>query len=202
MMEMIPTVCFHFFCKRVARELALKLAVIFRLLVRGASFPLNTKKTKFMVAGRSRINAPGYGDLTLGGSELEEVQSMRILVVTFDSKPTLRFIWEVVSNLRVVRQAGKLFDCPRVLKSCFNTYVCPTWCIVPRADVAGGVSFGDCLIALFAVREGFVRSNFVVCGTEVNALCLLYKISHGVDHPMNQYLKLFLQLVMLDLRPL
>ena len=33
---------------------------------------LNLKKTKSMVLSRSRICALGYGDLTLGGAELEE----------------------------------------------------------------------------------------------------------------------------------
>ena len=32
---------------------------------------LNFKKTKSMVVSRSRANAPGYGDLILGGAELE-----------------------------------------------------------------------------------------------------------------------------------
>ena len=44
---------------------------------------LNPKKTKSMVAMRSRIHALGYGDLTLGGAKLEEVKPQRILEVTF-----------------------------------------------------------------------------------------------------------------------
>ena len=85
-----------------------------------------------MVVSRSRTSAPGYGDLTLGGAELEEVKSLLILRVTFD--PKLKFemhFREVVSktarNLGVVCRAGKLFDCPRVLKGCFNAYVLSTW---------------------------------------------------------------------------
>ena len=41
-----------------------------------------------MVVSRSRTNAPVYGDLTVGGAELEKVKSLRILGVTFDSKLT------------------------------------------------------------------------------------------------------------------
>ena len=53
---------------------------------------------------------------------------MRILEVTFDSKLTFEtHLREVVSkaarSLVVVRRAGELFDCPRVLKSCLNAYV-------------------------------------------------------------------------------
>ena len=48
--------------------------------------------------------------------------------MTLDSKLTFEtHVREVVSkevkSLEVVRRAGKLFDCPRVLKSYFNAYV-------------------------------------------------------------------------------
>ena len=39
MVEVISTVCFHFFFNQVARELAPKSAVIFRQLVRAGSLP-------------------------------------------------------------------------------------------------------------------------------------------------------------------
>ena len=81
-----------------------------------------------MVLSRSLTSAPGYDDHTLGGAELEEIKSLRVLEVTFDSEVAFEmFFREVVSqaarNLGVVRRAGKLFDCLRVLKSCFNAYV-------------------------------------------------------------------------------
>ena len=37
---------------------------------------LNPRKTKSMVVSRSRTNAHGYGDLTLGSAELEEIKSL------------------------------------------------------------------------------------------------------------------------------
>ena len=49
---------------------------------------LNLKKTKSIVIIRSRTIAPGYGDLTLGGAELEKIKSLRILGVNIDSKLT------------------------------------------------------------------------------------------------------------------
>ena len=66
--------------------------------------------------------------ITLGGVELEEVKSPRILGVNFDSKLTFEMhLWKVVlkaaRNLGVGRRAGKLFDCQRVLKGCFNAYI-------------------------------------------------------------------------------
>ena len=69
---------------------------------------LHHKKTKSMVVSRSRTYAVGYSDFTLGCVELDEVKSLRILGVNFDSKLTLETpLHEVVSktatNLGVVR---------------------------------------------------------------------------------------------------
>ena len=93
---------------------------------------LNIKKIKSIVVSRIQTYAPGNDDLTLGGVELEELKNLRILEVTFafDSKLTFEtHLREVVSkaagNLGVVRRVETLFDCPRLLKSCFNTYVLP-----------------------------------------------------------------------------
>ena len=88
---------------------------------------LNPMKTKSMVVSRSRIYAPGYGDLTISGAELEEVTSLRILGLTFDSKLTFKtHLREAVSkatkSLGVVLRAGKLFACPPVLKNGFDAY--------------------------------------------------------------------------------
>ena len=89
---------------------------------------LSLKKTKSMVVSQSRTVAPGYGDLTLGGVELEEVKSLRILVLTLDCKltfeiPLCKVLSVAARGLGFVGGAGKLFDCNRVLKSCFNVYV-------------------------------------------------------------------------------
>ena len=80
------------------------------------------------MVSRSRTIAPGSCGLTLVDAEVNEVESLRILGVALDSKLTLEMhLQEVVSNaarsLGVVLRAGKLFDCPRVLKSCFNAFV-------------------------------------------------------------------------------
>ena len=42
---------------------------------------LSPTKIKFMVFNRSRTTAPCYGNLNLGGAELEKVKSLRILEV-------------------------------------------------------------------------------------------------------------------------
>ena len=100
---------------------------------------LNPKKTEFMVLCRSRTIAPGNGDLTLSGAELEELRRLRVLGVTLNSKLTFEtHLREVVSKaarrLIIVRRAAKLLNCPRVLKSCFNEYVLSSWSIVPPCE--------------------------------------------------------------------
>ena len=49
---------------------------------------LTPKKTKSMVVSRSRTIAPVTGNLTLCDAELEEVESLSILVIILDSKFT------------------------------------------------------------------------------------------------------------------
>ena len=51
---------------------------------------LNSKRTKSMVVSRSRTIIPGYDDLTLGGAELKELKSLRILGVTLNFKLTFQ----------------------------------------------------------------------------------------------------------------
>ena len=76
------------------------------------------------------------------------IKSLRILGIPLDSKLTFEInLREVESkaarSLSVVRRAGKLFDYPRVLKSCFNEYVLSSleYCTF-HVDVVIGVFFG------------------------------------------------------------
>ena len=73
-----------------------------------------------MVVSRSRTSALGYGDLTLGGAELEEAKSLRILGITLESKlifvTHLREVMlKAARSLNVMRQTGKLFGCRHTL---------------------------------------------------------------------------------------
>ena len=68
-----------------------------------------------------------YGVFTLDGAELKEVKSLRIFEVTLGSKLMFETylsdaVLEASRNMGIVRQAGKLFYCLRVLKSCFIAY--------------------------------------------------------------------------------
>ena len=52
----------------------------------------NPKKTKSTVVSRPQTIASSYGDLTLGGAELEELKSLRILGGNLDSKLTINHL--------------------------------------------------------------------------------------------------------------
>ena len=104
-------------------------------------------------------------------TKLEEVKSLHIRGVTFDSKLTFETHLREVAlktalSLGVVSQAGKLFDFSCVLKNCFNTYVLPNLDYCARMWMASAESHLSLLIVLFVVRKCCVRENFVFWGTE------------------------------------
>ena len=108
---------------------------------------LSSKKTKSMVVSRSLTNALSYCDLTFGGAELEELNSLRILRVILDSKLTFEtylvklFQWQPGVWVSCAKEARYLIIhvCSRAVSM---HMFCSAWSIVPRADVVYGVSFG------------------------------------------------------------
>ena len=139
---------------------------------------LNAKKTKSMMVSRSWTN--GCSDLTLGGAELEEVKCFRIVGVTSDSKLRIEtHLREVVSkaawSLGVVRRTGKLFDCPRVLKNCFNAYVLPSLEYCAPVSILSAESHLGLLDSTIRSVERLRKDEFCCLGhrRKASALCLL-----------------------------
>ena len=129
------------------------------------------KKTTAMVVRWSRTYASSVRDLTVGGAELEETQSLRTLGVTLASRLTLEthlrgVVSKIVRSPSVVHQARKLFDCSRVLKSCSKHLFCKAWSIVPPCGCPLWSLIWICWTMLFAVRKDYVKVYFVVWGTE------------------------------------
>ena len=143
-----------------------------QLLVFELAYLANPKKTKSVVVSRSHTGAPAYGHLSLGGGELEEVKSLRILWVTLDSKLTFEThmretVPKVARSLAVVRRVGNLFDCPRGLIRAVSIHMtCPAWSIVLPWGCRLRSLILVCWIVLIAMRKGFVRVNVVVWNTE------------------------------------
>ena len=140
---------------------------------------LSPKKIKSTVVSRSRTYGQCYGDLTLGDAEPDEVKSLRILRVAFGSKLTFEIhlhgvVSKTARSLGIVHRAGKLYDCPRVFKSCFNAYVFFILEYCARASIVPAVSHLSWLDMLFAVQKGCARVNFIVLstgGTSVACIC-------------------------------
>ena len=149
----------------------------------------NSKKTKSMIASQSPIIAPGYDDLTLGGVELEEVKNLRILGTTLDSKLSFdTYLQEIVSkaarSLGVIRRAGKLLGCSRVLKSCFNPYTLSNLEYCAPVWMSSTESHLGLLDSIVRSAERLCEDELCCLGhRKVSALCLLYKIYHRV-HPL------------------
>ena len=168
---------------------------------------LNFRKTKYLVVSWSRTNALGYGDLTLGGAELEKINSLRILGVTIDSKlPLETHMREVVTKaaryLGIVRRARDVFDCPRELKSCFKAYVFPAWSIMHPCGCRLQSLICICWMVLYAIWIGRVKVIFVIWGTEgrsVPCVCSIKFITEWTTLRMSICI-ILLQIVILELQ--
>ena len=128
-----------------------------------------------MMVSRSRTIASVCGDLTVGGAELEEVQSVRILRVTLDSN----FNFEAHLRLVVSKAARSLRSCveqesyliTHVCSNAVSMYMfCPAWSIVHSCGCRRRSLIWVCWIVLFAVRKGCESVSFVVWGTEERVL--------------------------------
>ena len=62
-------------------------------------------------------------------------------------------------SLSVVRQAGKVFDCPSVLK---GSFAYAAWSVGPPCGYRLRRLIWICWIVLFAVRKGCVRVSLVL----------------------------------------
>ena len=135
-------------------------------------------------------------------NQYKEIYIIKIKILCYfcfllDSKLTsniqLRVIVSnVARSLGVVRRAGELYDCPRVFKSCSNEHVLSTL----KYCAPVWISFAEFHLGLLdsVVRSAEKLYDGELCGfgTEGSlALCLLYKIYHRVDHPMNKNLHYF-----------
>ena len=129
---------------------------------------------------RRRTIVPGYGDLNLGGTELEKLKWLRIRV-TLDSKLTLEtYLREVVS-----KTARSLGSCAQqesylIAHVCSRAVAmhmfCSAWSIVPPCGCCRRGLIWVCWIILFAVRKDCVKVSFVVWGTGGRSVPCVYSI--------------------------
>ena len=151
-----------------------------------------------MVVSRPRTSDHCHGGLTFGSAEHEETKSLRIPGLTLGSKLMLETnLREVVTNavksLYVVRRAGKLIDCPRVLKSCLNAYVLSSLEYCASVLMSSAESYLGLRGSIICSGERLCEGDLCYLGhrMKVSTLCFLHKIYYIADHPMHEYLQTF-----------
>ena len=160
-----------------------------------------------MVVSRPRIYASGYGNLTLQGDELQMLRSLHVLGVTFDSKLMFEtHSHEVVSqaarSLGAVRRAGKLFDCPRALKNCFNTYALSSLEYCASVWISSAESHLSLLARVVRRAARFYESKIYCLGTEGGSILCVRSIIITTEQTtlcMSIYI-ILLELVILELQ--
>ena len=157
---------------------------------------LNPKKTQSVVVIRSQTSSSGYGDLTIGGAELEKLKTLHILGVTFDFKLTFEtHLQEVMSkaarNLGVVHRAVNYLNVP-VCSRNVNAFVLSTLehCTPVRKLSAeshlGLLDSNDCSAERLC-EGGLCCLRHSRKESALGLLCKIYR----VDDTMNRYLKDF-----------
>ena len=156
---------------------------------------LNPKKTQSMIVSRSRTLNPSHPDLSIGNDVLVTCDSFKILGIMFDSKFTFeKHIRSISSSVAQkvgwLRKSYKIFGDHSVLKKCFNSFILP--CLEYCSPVWS--SAAPCHLKLL---DRNVRAcKFLIPELQmdlwhrrsISSLCMLYKIFHNPDHPLNSEL--------------
>ena len=153
---------------------------------------LNPKKTQSMIVSRSRTLNPVHPDLSIGNVVLDTCSSCKILGVIFDSKFTyekhIRSLSSSISQkIGLLRKSHKIFGDSSVLKKCFNSFILPCLEYCSPAWSSAAPSH------LKLLDRNVRACQFLVPDLEidlwhrrsVSSLCMLYKIFHNSDHPLN-----------------
>ena len=91
-------------------------------------------------------------------------------------------------------RVGNLFDCPRVLKNWFNTYVLSSLQFCEPVWMSSAESLWGLLgsVVHSAVRSGEGELCCLGHKRKASALYLLHRLYHRVEHPTNEYLHHFI----------
>ena len=153
---------------------------------------LNPNKTQSMIVSRSRTLYPNHPDLLINGVVLSTCDSFKILGVLFDSKFTFERHVRAVSSsvaqkIGLLRKSFRIFGDPSVLKRCFNAFILPCleYCAPAWSSAAA------CHLKL--LDKNVRACKFMIPDLEVDlwhrrsisSLCMLYKIFHNPNHPLN-----------------
>ena len=156
---------------------------------------LNPSKTQSMIVSRSRTINPSHPDLYINNVILDTCSSFKILGIMFDSKFTfeqhIRSISSsVAQKIGLLRKSFKIFGEPSVLKKCFNSFILP--CLEYCAPAWSSAAASHLKLLDRNVRAcKFLIPDLNIDlwhRRSVSTLCMLYKIYHNSDHPLNREL--------------
>jgi hypothetical protein len=156
---------------------------------------LNAGKSKTMVVSRSRTQFPSFLPLVLNGAILEELRSLKILGIEFDSKLTFESHLRAVASgasqrIGLLRRAWKIFSSVDLLRKCFNCFV------LPLLEYGSPVWLSAAMCHL-ALLERIVGRVVALLGEDlcdlfhrrrVASLCMLFKVYFRESHPLREYL--------------
>lgn len=153
---------------------------------------LNANKTHSIVFSRSRTLDPPHPDLFLSGEEIEEVEDVRLLGVTLDSKLTFEKHIRSLSSA-IAQKTG-------LLRKCFRTFACDSTVIksfyafiLPHFEYCAPVwmSAANCHLKLLDRALNSIKfispalSLDLDHRRQVGALSILFKVFNDTRHPMH-----------------
>ena len=156
---------------------------------------LNPRKTQSMIVSRSRTVNPLHPELLIDNVPLTTDDSFKILGVNFDSKFTfeqhLRAMSKSVSQkLGLLRKSLKIFGDQSILMKCFNSFILPCfeYCSPVWSSAADSHlklldrNLNGCKFLIPNLRTDLWHRR------SVSSLCMLHKIYHNPEHPLNSEL--------------
>ena len=159
---------------------------------------LNPNKSKDMIVSRSRSLFPEHPNLYVNRVLVDQVDEVKLLGVTLDSKLTFEAHLRIMSRclsqkLGILRKSKKIYMDDNILRNCFFSFT------LPHFEYCSAVwsSAADCHLRL--LDRAFNSVRFLLSELDldiehrrdVGALCILYKIVYDVDHPLHNHLPNF-----------
>ena len=156
---------------------------------------LNVNKTQSMIISRSRTVDPPHPDLLINNAPLTPCNSFKILGVTLDSKFTFEkhvrnISSSVAQKIGILRKSFRIFGDQAILRKCFNCFILP--CFEYCSPVWSSAANSHLKLLdrnLNAIKYLIPDLNTNLWHRRsVSSLCMLHKIYHNVEHPLNSCL--------------
>ena len=155
---------------------------------------LNPIKTKSITFSRSRTIFPEHPNLILGDTVIENVDTFKLLGVTFDSKLTferhLRNVTSVVSQkVGILRKCWQVYQDIELVIKCFYAFILPFFEYCSSVWMSAAPTHLNMIQRVYSLARFIARSHLSLEHRRlVASLCLFFKIYNTPDHPMHSRL--------------